>query len=105
MSMKNEDTLFVCTKCGRTGSVGRCCGNDTREPLNELAKQEVAKEAGKDLIDMDIHFHKSMLLIYHKPDRHPVCVCPHCGEKSEHFDFVGNYAYCPSCGVPSRMDR
>jgi hypothetical protein len=24
--------LWRCTKCGRVGTVGRCCGEETREP-------------------------------------------------------------------------
>jgi len=26
-----NDTLYRCTVCGRVGSVGRCCGDETRE--------------------------------------------------------------------------
>ena len=29
----NEADLWRCTVCGRIGSVGRCCGTDTREPV------------------------------------------------------------------------
>jgi hypothetical protein len=29
----NEADLWRCTACGRIGSVGRCCGTDTREPV------------------------------------------------------------------------
>ena len=29
----NESDLWRCTVCGRTGTVGRCCGEDTREPV------------------------------------------------------------------------
>ena len=32
---------FRCTICGQIGTVGRCCGRDTREPLNEMARAEV----------------------------------------------------------------
>lgn len=35
-----EDTKFQCTKCGQIGSVGRCCGLDTRTPLNDAARAE-----------------------------------------------------------------
>ena len=34
------DTQWQCTVCGRIGTVGRCCGFDTRIPLNDLARQE-----------------------------------------------------------------
>jgi uncharacterized C2H2 Zn-finger protein len=42
--LADDDTLFRCTKCGRIGSVGRCCGLDTREPLNDLARAELVAE-------------------------------------------------------------
>jgi hypothetical protein len=29
----NEHDLWKCTRCGRVGSVGRCCGLETREPI------------------------------------------------------------------------
>ena len=29
----NEADLWRCTVCGRTGTVGRCCGEETREPV------------------------------------------------------------------------
>jgi hypothetical protein len=38
--MIKNDTWYRCTVCGREGRVGRCCGDETREPLNELAKKE-----------------------------------------------------------------
>ena len=38
--MDVEDTLYRCTVCGREGTVGRCCGEETREPLNDTAKEE-----------------------------------------------------------------
>lgn len=28
-----ETDLWRCTVCGRVGTVGRCCGEETREPL------------------------------------------------------------------------
>ena len=28
-----EERKFECTKCGRIGTVGRCCGRDTREAV------------------------------------------------------------------------
>jgi hypothetical protein len=34
------DTLWRCTICGQIGTVGRCCGNGTREPLNDAARAE-----------------------------------------------------------------
>ena len=37
-----RDTLYRCTVCGREGRVGRCCGDETRVPLNDLAKKEQA---------------------------------------------------------------
>ena len=35
-----ETNLWRCTVCGRIGTVGRCCGEETREPVthNDLAK-------------------------------------------------------------------
>ena len=35
-----NDTWYRCTVCGREGRVGRCCGDETREPLNDLAREE-----------------------------------------------------------------
>jgi len=29
----NEADLWRCTVCGRIGTVGRCCGEETREPV------------------------------------------------------------------------
>lgn len=40
----SKDSLFRCTVCGRIGTVGRCCGLDSREPMNDLAKAEIAAE-------------------------------------------------------------
>jgi hypothetical protein len=42
-----SDTLYKCTICGRIGSVGRCCGAETRIPLNDLAKKEHSKPTDK----------------------------------------------------------
>jgi hypothetical protein len=28
-----ETDLWRCTVCGRTGTVGRCCGEETRKPV------------------------------------------------------------------------
>ena len=41
--MLENDTWYRCTMCGREGRVGRCCGDETREPLNGLATKEQAK--------------------------------------------------------------
>lgn len=38
-----KGTLYKCTACGRVGTVGRCCGLETRTPLNEMAKEEQRK--------------------------------------------------------------
>lgn len=38
---ETEDTKWECTICGRVGTVGRCCGLETRRPLNEPARKEV----------------------------------------------------------------
>jgi len=35
-----SDTWYKCTICGREGRVGRCCGDETRKPLNALARNE-----------------------------------------------------------------
>lgn len=39
----HSESLFECTFCGRIGSVGRCCGRDTRRPLNDAALEEVSR--------------------------------------------------------------
>ena len=31
--VSSETDLWRCTTCGRIGTVGRCCGEDTREPV------------------------------------------------------------------------
>ena len=33
LEVVHVDSQFRCTKCGRIGNVGRCCGRDTREEL------------------------------------------------------------------------
>ncbi len=33
--VSSETDLWRCTICGRIGTVGRCCGEDTREPVLE----------------------------------------------------------------------
>ena len=35
-----DDTQWQCTVCGRIGRVGRCCGHETRKPINEAASEE-----------------------------------------------------------------
>ena len=43
-----DDTWYRCTVCGREGRVGRCCGNETRLPLNDMAIAEnIRAEASK----------------------------------------------------------
>lgn len=37
--MKAPD-LWRCTVCGRVGTVGRCCGEETREPVNHAVLSE-----------------------------------------------------------------
>jgi CRISPR/Cas system-associated protein Cas10 (large subunit of type III CRISPR-Cas system) len=34
------DSWYKCTICGREGHVGRCCGDETRIPLNKLARKK-----------------------------------------------------------------
>lgn len=41
----NEADLWRCTVCGRLGTVGRCCGEETREPA--LPDDAPAKRAPK----------------------------------------------------------
>ena len=35
-----EPDLWRCTVCGRIGTVGRCCGEETREPVNHAVLSE-----------------------------------------------------------------
>lgn len=35
-----EPDLWRCTVCGRVGTVGRCCGEETREPVNHAVLSE-----------------------------------------------------------------
>lgn len=35
-----NDTQYLCTVCGRIGSVGRCCGLETRIQVNDAAIEE-----------------------------------------------------------------
>ena len=48
-----SDTLYKCTVCGRVGTVGRCCGDETREPLNDLAREEQKKIKSQNLSEAD----------------------------------------------------
>jgi len=43
-SLLAGDSQFRCTVCGRIGTVGRCCGRDTREPMNDIARAEIEAE-------------------------------------------------------------
>ncbi len=47
--MIENDTWYRCTVCGREGRVGRCCGDETREPLNDLARRDQEKIKVKNL--------------------------------------------------------
>lgn len=40
-----NEPAWQCTICGRIGTVGRCCGKNTRRPLNRVAFEELNKEA------------------------------------------------------------
>ena len=44
MNDTKQDAQFLCTVCGQIGVVGRCCGLDTREPLNDRARNEILAE-------------------------------------------------------------
>lgn len=45
-----ETDLWRCTVCGRVGAVGRCCGEETREPYrpNKEHDAAMANEMGGD---------------------------------------------------------
>ena len=45
-----ETDLWRCTVCGRVGTVGRCCGEETREPYrpNKGHDAAMANERGGD---------------------------------------------------------
>lgn len=38
--LESQESKWKCTKCGRVGTVGRCCGLETRIPINEAALAE-----------------------------------------------------------------
>jgi len=42
---------FQCTLCGQVGSVGMCCGTNTREPLNAAARLALRKRVKSELKD------------------------------------------------------
>lgn len=44
--MIENDTWYRCNVCGREGRVGRCCSDEDRTPLNDLAKKEQARIKG-----------------------------------------------------------
>jgi len=49
----SKDPKFRCKVCGQVGTVARCCGRDTREPLNDAAVKEVeAERQWRHAIDM-----------------------------------------------------
>ena len=39
-----EPDLWRCTVCGRVGTVGRCCGEETREPVNHAETNRAMTE-------------------------------------------------------------
>lgn len=44
--MIENDTWYRCNVCGQEGRVGRCCSDEDRTPLNDLAKKEQARIKG-----------------------------------------------------------
>jgi len=52
--MDNE-TQFKCTVCGQIGTVGRCCGHDTREPINAAAVAEVKRDNERKAMHQDVN--------------------------------------------------
>ena len=46
--MIESDTWYRCNICGREGRVGRCCSDEDRTPLNDLARAEQEKERKND---------------------------------------------------------
>ena len=52
--MIENDTWYRCNICGREGRVGRCCSDEDRTPLNDLARAEqerINKMTVKELIE------------------------------------------------------
>ena len=45
--MIENDTWYRCNICGREGRVGRCCSDEDRTPLNDLARAEQERIRGK----------------------------------------------------------
>ena len=50
-----KDTWYKCTICGRVGTVGRCCGDETREPLNDFAREEQEKIKSQNLLKAEAY--------------------------------------------------
>ena len=50
-----KDTWYKCTICGRVGTVGRCCGDETREPLNDFAREEQERIKSQNLPKADAY--------------------------------------------------
>jgi len=44
--MIENDTWYRCNICGREGRVGRCCSDEDRTPLNDLARAEQERIEG-----------------------------------------------------------
>ncbi len=44
--MIQDDTWYRCNICGREGRVGRCCSDEDRTPLNNMAKAEQERIKG-----------------------------------------------------------
>lgn len=44
MNTDNQKPIFRCSLCGRIGTGERCCGRETRIPLNDAALQEILPE-------------------------------------------------------------
>jgi hypothetical protein len=44
--MIESDTWYRCNICGREGRVGRCCSDEDRTPLNDLARSEQERIKG-----------------------------------------------------------
>ena len=44
--MIESDTWYRCNICGREGRVGRCCSDEDRTPLNDLARAEQERIKG-----------------------------------------------------------